>query len=94
MYLGLLATELFINSIKYAFGNQKNKIISLNVFQNQSVLHFDYSDNGEQSIGKVIAPKLATTICKQIKANCTIATQRGFEMYVTKDLANSNGKQQ
>lgn len=86
MYLGLLATELFINSIKYAFDNQKNKEIELKVFQDQTLLHFDYTDNGEQSIGKEITPKLVTTICKQIKADYKIETLSGFEFYLTKKL--------
>ena len=86
MYLGLLATELFINSIKYAFSNQENRIISLNVYNENSILHFDYSDNGEKSIGKEIEPNLAITICKQIKANCKIKTKSGFEFYLTKEL--------
>lgn len=86
MYLGLLTTELFINSIKYAFNNQSSRLISLKVNQNESVLHFDYTDNGEQSIGKEITPKLVTTICKQIKADYKIETLSGFEFYLTKKL--------
>lgn len=86
MYLGLLTTELFINSIKYAFSNQKSRIILLKIYEKKSVLFFDYRDNGEKSIGKEINPNLVTTICKQIKSNCKIETKSGFEFYLTKDL--------
>lgn len=86
MYLGLLTTELFINSIKYAFNNQENRIISLHLHQKESVLYFDYSDNGEKAIGKKIEPNLVLTICKQIKAKCKIETKSGFEIYVTKEI--------
>lgn len=86
MYLGLLTTELFINSIKHAFNNQENSIISLKIYKKKQLLHFGYNDNGEKAIGKEIKPNLATSICKQIKANYKIETKAGFEFYVTKDL--------
>jgi len=91
MYLGLLTTELFINSIKYAFTNQKVKIISLQVYNNLNILHLEYNDNGEEAIGKQIEPNLVTKICRQIKADYKIESNFGFEIFVSKDLTNSNG---
>lgn len=87
MYLGLLTTELFINSIKHAFYNQTNKMISLKIYKKETILYLDYYDNGKKTIGKEIKPNLVETICQQIKANSKIETKSGFEIYVTKELA-------
>jgi two-component sensor histidine kinase len=92
MYLGLLTTELFINSIKYAFETESSKLISLQVYKEEGVLHFNYTDNGQKTIGKEIYPNLVVNICKQIKANYKIETKSGFEIYVNKNLTDINGK--
>lgn len=86
MYYGLLLTELYINSIKYAFDVQENKRIELKVYEFNNKLHFDYSDNGEKTIGKVVKPELVINLCNQIQAKFTIETKRGFEIYLEKEL--------
>ncbi|WP_177177103.1 tetratricopeptide repeat-containing sensor histidine kinase [Flavobacterium urocaniciphilum] len=92
MYLGLLVTELFINSIKYAFVDQDERIISLQVFKENNSLKLNYKDNGENTIGKSITPNLIITICKQIKAEYSIESKEGFEIYISKILSERNGK--
>ena len=54
MYLGLLLTELFINTIKHAFVNQDNKVISFKLKLKNNTIYFHYSDNGKTLNGRLI----------------------------------------
>lgn len=89
MYFGLLLTELFINSIKYAFENQEEKLITLEMYDKGNKIHFNYTDNGKNTIGKQINPELVINLCKQIKGNYTITTKNGFEIQISTEINTS-----
>jgi two-component sensor histidine kinase len=78
MYIGLLLTELLINSIKHAFSSQDLKEIALTVQKKNSLLVFHYRDNGKRSLHKSIKPKLVDKICRQSDIPYTIDTSNGF----------------
>ncbi len=87
MYFGIMITELFINSIKHAFEERqelKRIKFNLNCLENQ--LCFSYSDNGRNSIGKTLYPKLVIKMCRQIKVNYTINTTKGFSFSFNKPI--------
>lgn len=86
LYLGLLITELCINSIKYAFNSQQEKNISFSVIKKNNVLVFEYDDNGENSKNKIIKPVLAEQLCLQLQVEPTINTDKGFHFYFTKKI--------
>ena len=81
MYIGLLITELIINSVKHAFVKNQEKVIQLKIKQQQDVVVFDYSDNGISAIDQEIRPKLALQLCQQLKVSPTIETSKGFRFY-------------
>ncbi|HSD13029.1 MAG TPA: histidine kinase dimerization/phosphoacceptor domain -containing protein [Flavobacterium sp.] len=88
MYLGLLTTELFLNTIKHAFDPKQIKLIALHVADNENQLYFNYTDNGKMAEGKIIHPNLVIKICKQIKATFRIESKSGFEITVLKTLTS------
>lgn len=88
MYLGLLLTELFINSLKYAFKEQQERNVSVSLTATQKGYFFEYYDNGEASIGQEIKPKLIDKLCKQLQVYYAIVTQEGF--YFSFDKVNNN----
>ena len=85
LYLGLLITELYINSIKYAFNSQQEKNISFSVIKKNNVLVFTYVDNGENSKNEIIKPVLAEQLCLQLEVEPTINTDNGFHFSFTKN---------
>ena len=78
MYLGLLLTELFINSLKHAFNNQEYKEIKFDIKLVNDQMLFTYSDNGNQKENQKIEPKLIAKLCRQLKINYEINTVNGF----------------
>lgn len=78
MYLGLLFTELCINSIKYAFVNQEFKQIKFDLKVVNNELVFNYSDNGIHNSNKSIQPKLIDKLCRQLNVIYKINTVNGF----------------
>jgi two-component sensor histidine kinase len=78
MYFGLLLTELIINSMKHAFGYQKQKQISFALTEENGLVDFKYSDNGTNSKDLDIKPKLIDKICRQLKVKLYINTTKGF----------------
>lgn len=85
MYLGLLVTELMINSLKHAFINTQIKKIHLIVGQTSDVLTFVYYDNGERAKGKNINPLLVEQLCMQLNYNYQINTDDGFYFQIIKN---------
>ncbi|MEZ4916417.1 MAG: sensor histidine kinase [Chitinophagales bacterium] len=77
MYMGLLVNELFINSLKHAFTTANNNKIELNIKTNSKEINLKYLDNGI-GIKNEIAPKIISQICKQLKANYRIKSNKGF----------------
>ena len=88
MYFGLLLTELLINSIKYAFNKQDNKVIDFELKYSNSDLYFNYSDNGTSSLNKKIKPKLIDKICRQLEMDYKISTENGFKFSIVKKINN------
>lgn len=79
MFLGLLTTELIINSLKHAFEDEQTKEISLKIELRENNILYLFSDNGLNSQGKVIEPKLVFQICLQLESKCEISTVNGFK---------------
>jgi len=88
MYLGLLLTELLINSIKYAFNKQEHKAIHFELKYTNGVLFFDYADNGNDNQHKTIKPKLIDKICRQLEMDYKISTENGFSFSIEKKINN------
>lgn len=86
LYLGLLLTELFINTLKYAFKEQVSRRIEVKVSNQKSGYRFVYKDNGKESIGLDIQPRLVDKLCRQLKVVYTIDTQEGFELSFDKEI--------
>ena len=87
MYFGLMITELFINTIKHAFEEkQDSKKIIFNLNHHNNQLYFSYFDNGKNSIGKTLHPKLVIKMCRQIKVNYIIDTEKGFSFSFNKPI--------
>lgn len=87
MYLGLLLTELYINTIKHAFPEkQLKKEIEFKLIIKENNLIFTYQNNGENSMDKNNAPKLVSKICRQLKVNCEIETSKGFQFQFFKNI--------
>ena len=78
MYLGLLLTELCINSIKHAFIDQEYKEITFELKKQNDIFYFRYSDNGTAIFPENIRPKLISKICRQLKVNGNFDTSKGF----------------
>ncbi|SHI97085.1 sensor histidine kinase [Flavobacterium haoranii] len=86
MYIGLLVTELIINSVKHAFEENQEKNISLTIDSKEDILNFKYCDNGKKAIGKFIEPKLIHQLCLQLDAVHQITTTQGFCLIFEKKL--------
>lgn len=87
MYLGLLLTELFINSLKHAFENSQNhKTIDVKFESIENGYKFYYNDNGALSKGQLIKPKLVEKICRQLRVAFTIQSENGFKIFLEKNI--------
>lgn len=78
MYIGLLVTELCINSLKHAFQHQNDKNIQLKILKEEGLIYFDYSDNGE-SKNEISQLNLVEKLCRQLKIDYRIDTGNGFK---------------
>ncbi|MEC4005947.1 histidine kinase dimerization/phosphoacceptor domain -containing protein [Flavobacterium sp. SUN052] len=86
MYLGLLLTELCINSLKYAFKNQEHKEINFSLKLENELLCFSYTDNGTVILDKQIKPKLIDKLCRQLKIKYVINVDKGFSFSFKKQF--------
>lgn len=80
MYLGLLLSELCINSIKHAFADQADKEINFDLNKKGDFLFFNYYDNGKSAIGTDIKPRLIDKLCRQLRIDYNINTSKGFNL--------------
>lgn len=78
MYIGLLVTELCMNSMKHAFPNQKNKNINLKIDTDESKIYFQYEDNGEAK-NEITKLNLVEKLCRQLKIEYRIDLENGFK---------------
>lgn len=85
LYLGLLITELFINSIKHAFNEHQQKTILLSLIVKESKLFFNYQDNGENSKKIELKPALVEQLCLQLEVDYTINSSQGFQINFIKN---------
>ena len=86
MYLGLLLTELCVNSIKHAFINQEYKEINFELKKSNDSLSFKYSDNGSVLSDAAIKPKLIDKLCRQLRIEYTINTEKSFNFSFEKKI--------
>lgn len=89
MYLGLLVTELVINSIKYAFEEEQIKTITIAILKIDDKFTFNYSDNGQKNKAKAIHPVLVQQLCQQIGIHPEISIENGFQLRFLKSMENA-----
>lgn len=77
MYIGILTTELFINSLKHAFEAQSDKKIKLVITKENKKIYFSYSDNGKKS-GTLPKLVLISQLCRQLKVEYKAELNNGF----------------
>ncbi|WP_430401129.1 tetratricopeptide repeat-containing sensor histidine kinase [Flavobacterium sp.] len=81
MYIGLILTELYINSIKHAFYDQAYKQIDFNLTIEKNQIILNYQDNGQLIKGKPMPkPSLIHQLCRQLEVECSIKTTNGFQI--------------
>ncbi len=86
MYLGLLLTELCMNSIKHAFDTVENKEINFVLKKKNDSFEFLYSDNGNDILTEDCKPKLVDKICRQLRTDYKIRCENGFHFSFEKNL--------
>jgi len=91
MYLGLLITELIINSVKHAFDENQEKNIDLYLAFKEvtNEINFEYSDNGILLKGGKINPVLVNQLCQQLAVNPKLNTENGFNLKFLKKLKSN-----
>jgi len=78
MYIGLLVTELCMNSMKHAFPNQESKKIDLKIDHDESKIYFQYQDNGEAK-NEITKLNLVEKLCRQLRIDYKIESGSGFK---------------
>uniref|UniRef100_UPI00404B31BC sensor histidine kinase n=1 Tax=Flavobacterium sp. TaxID=239 RepID=UPI00404B31BC len=94
MYIGLILTELYINSIKHAFEpNQINKQIVFSISLQDEDIVFSYMDNGKNfNSNPKTKPVLVDQLCRQLEVSYTINYTSGFELIFKKPITTINHK--
>jgi len=86
MFIGLLVTELIINSIKHAYTIEQDKTILVSIRKEEEFIHFLYQDNGEKPKKKEINPKLVAQLCLQLDVEYKIDVTKGFKITFSKKI--------
>lgn len=86
LYLGLLLTELCINSIKYAFVGQETKEIVFTLKKENNAFYFEYRDNGVGLSSENVKLKLIDQMCRQLRIQYRIKNEEGFVFSFTKEI--------
>ncbi|BEV03769.1 sensor histidine kinase [Chryseobacterium gambrini] len=86
MYIGLLLTELYMNSIKHAF-NTDDKRIDFTLKKTETEMIFIYKDNGCSTKENFSTPKLISQLCKQLRVEYTIDIREGFIFQCRKSIS-------
>jgi two-component system, sensor histidine kinase PdtaS len=86
MYMGLMVTELIMNSIKYAFKEDQIKNIAIEIIKIQDQFEFSYSDNGQKNKSQEINPILVKQLCQQMGVHPEIIINNGFHLSFKKSL--------
>src|SRR5690606_3981919 len=82
VYIGLLITELIINSLKHAFENTSSKAIKIRASEtDKKTIHIYYQDNGK-GIEQGESPALVNLILKQLKASSSYNRTAGYNLYL------------
>ncbi|MFN7012925.1 MAG: hypothetical protein ACK4ON_01510, partial [Bacteroidia bacterium] len=89
MYIGLLVTELIMNSVKYAFKEDQLKNINIEIIKIQNQFEFNYSDNGQKNNSQDIHPILVKQLCQQLGVNPEIIIKNGFHLSFIKSIENA-----
>lgn len=90
MYLGLLLTELCVNSIKHAFKEVESKNITFILEKRENEINFIYFDSGIGIKNKAIKIKLIERLCRQLKVEYKIEGNNGFKFSFIKRIENVN----
>jgi two-component sensor histidine kinase len=88
--IGLIINELVTNSLKYAYCNTHRPLLNITLRQEEAKLVCSIKDNGigideqqwkqkKNSFGK----QLITALCKQLRAQQTLAVNEGTEFTIT-----------
>ena len=89
MYMGLLVTELIMNSVKYAFKEDQLKNINIEIIKIQNQFEFNYSDNGQKNNSQEIHPILVKQLCQQLGVQPEIIINNGFHLSFIKSIENA-----
>jgi two-component sensor histidine kinase len=82
IFLGLLISELIINSMKHGYShkNEANVKSLINIFvtiEEDNLLLLEYKDNGIGFTGE-LHPKMVDQICRQLNSSYYISGENGF----------------
>jgi two-component sensor histidine kinase/ligand-binding sensor domain-containing protein len=90
--LGLIYNELITNSLKYAIIKDHPLLLTIQITQQNHILHCSYSDNGTGTIhfdlqrSSTLGVRLIRMFCRQLKTEATIDIENGFKMMFEVDL--------
>lgn len=86
-YVGLLITELLINSMKYAFVGRSRGEINITLTKENGSLLLTYADNGigfssiqDMLNGNSFGTTMIKTLVKQLKGNLEFSSQEGVKI--------------
>ena len=84
-YLGILLTELCINSLKHAFLDVTKPTITCIIEINEGTLKMKYTDNGK-GLDDNETPSLVDLLCQQLESKYEIINNAGFNIKVQLSL--------